>query len=420
MLRSRGHRVFVLTQRLEGEGDSPRVDEPGLEVHTVPLGPQYRLRALDLARSLRLHRGRADRGPGVPAHPVSAPSSHRAPVRPGLLRRMALSLLWLPDDELRFVRPALRAAREIVRRNGIDVVYTSTPPHSTHLVGLRLRATERVRWVAEFRDPWTDARSPEQVEHWFGPVEAVHRWLERRCLRAADRVVTVTGGTRDAMADRLPPAERDKVVVALNGIASLEPRREGPAAGPFRIVHAGTFYHDRDPRPFLRALASVRRERSLGPAEVVVDLVGHCRTFGDVSVEREVEELGLSDMVRFHDWLPHDEARQLLRVADLALLLATSQPLQVPNKLFDYVGARTPILGIVDAGGESERMLRGVGGQYVVPVATGERVPEDAIRAALASALDAGPGGPDGTDEKLLREWSTGRQMERLAAAIGA
>lgn len=424
MLRARGHRVFVVTERLEGEGDGLRVDEPDLQVHTVPLKPPYRLRVLGLGRRLRGPRGRAGAAgaptptPAVPDAPAAAPVANGG--KPGLLRRAVLSLLWLPDDELRFVLPALRVARRLVREHRIDVVYTTAPPHSSHLVGLRLRGSGNLRWVAEFRDPWTDQRHPGRIEHWFGPVEAAHRWLERRCLRAADQVVAVTGAARERLAAKLPPKDRSKVVVALNGIDALQPRRSAPAAGPFRIVHAGTFYHDRDPRPFLRALAALRRERGLGPEEVRVDFAGRCRTFGDVSVEREVEELGLSDVVHFHDWLPHREAQEMLRTADLVLLLACSQPLQVPNKLFDYLGSRTPVLGIVDAGGESERMLLSVGGQYVVPVAAGERVSDDALRAALAAAIDAGAGGAEEADEELLREWSSARQMEHLAAAIGA
>lgn len=418
MLRDRGHEVFVITERLAGEGDGPREPgEPGIQVHTVPLGPPYRVRALNTVRRVR---GRQT-GEGTPSYgppPTVATEVASVPARnKGLLRRAVLSLFWLPDDEVRFVRPALRAARELMRDHRMELVYTSTPPHSTHLVGLRLREANGLRWVAEFRDPWTDQRTPERVEHWFAPVEAMHRWLERRCLNAADTVVAVTEGARRSIAAKLPEAKRGKVIAVLNGIGAIEalpPRRDGP----LRIVHAGTFYLDRDPRPFLRALARLRAERDLGPGDVMVELLGRCRTFGEVSVEGEVQALGLDDIVRFHDWVPHEEARAMLTDADLLLLLATAQPLQVPNKLYDYLGSRKPVLGIVDAGGESERMLVALGGQYVVSVKAGERVSDDAILNALRSALDASGGGANAVDEDLLREWSVEHQMEQLATAI--
>ena len=118
-----------------------------------------------------------------------------------------------------------------------------------------------------------------------------------------------------------------------------------------------------------------------------VDFAGECRSYDGVSVEGMVEELGLADVVHFHDWMPHAEAQALIRGADLLLMIALGQPLQVPNKLFDYLGTRVPMLAVVDADGESARMLRRVGGHHLIPVSQGERVSEDALREALLNAI---------------------------------
>lgn len=419
MLRARGHRVLVVTERLEGEGSELRVDLPDLEVHTVPLKAQYRLRVVGALNRLRPRRGPKKAAASVATEPDTR-NYRRSKL--GLVRRAAISLLWLPDDELRFVAPALKVARRLMSNQHVDLIYTTSPPHSSHLVGLRLRSSLAVRWIAEFRDPWTDQRSPERIEHWFGPAEAVHRWLEMRCLLAADNVVAVTNAARDLLAEKLPKRERGKVLVALNGIGEMPQGLQSWQSNsqtPFRIVHAGTFYLDRDPRPFLRALAALRQMRDLGPEELRVDFVGRCRSFDNISVVEAVEENGLSDIVNFHDWMEPAEAQAMMSEADLLLLLACSQPLQVPNKLFDYLGAQVPVLGIVDAGGESERMLTAVGGQYVVSVSKNEAVEELAIRRALELAFDERASAPRRPDETLLRQWSTAVQMESLAKAIG-
>jgi len=408
--------VFVVTERLSGEGDGLRVKESDCQVHTVPLKAKYRLRVVGAIRKFRRDSARGARGESEVA---VAPPSGRPEHKAGLLRRAVLSFLWLPDDELRFVLPALKVSRRLMREHRIDLVYTTSPPHSSHLIGLRLRSSADVRWVAEFRDPWTDQRTPNRVDHWFGPAEAIHRWLELRCLRAADHIVTVTESTRALLASRVVRENGEKVILALNGIVERQPRTTVPLPAPFRIVHAGTFYLDRDPRPFLHALAATRRSRKIGPADIQVDFVGRCRSFGGISVEAEVEALGLSDIVHFHDWMEPAKAQAIIGTADLLLLLACSQPLQVPNKLFDYLGSGVPVLAIVDSGGESERMLSSVGGQFVVPVVQGEKVSEQAIQEALAAAIDARHEVPD-TNEKLLQEWSSAVQMERLATAIGA
>lgn len=419
-LRAAGHTVSVVTERLEGERDHPRIDEPGLRVHTVAIGLQYRLRVV---RLLQRRRGRAAAGVAAVGGgaaaldlPDGAAAAGGGPL--GVLRRLVLALLWLPDDEQRFIRPTLRAAREIVP-SGVDLIYSTAPSFSSHVAALLLKRRYGIRWVAEFRDPWTDQRDASRPGA-IGLVERAHRWIERRCLLAADRIVTVTEGARASLAAKLPEAQRDKVLLALNGIDAIA-AVEGRRPGPYRIVYAGTFYHNRDPRRFLAALAALRAELGLTPADVRVDFAGHCRTYDDVSVEDEVARHGLQDVVHFHDWMSHDAMQRMLRDADLLFLIALGQPLQVPNKVFDYLGTRRRILAVVDAGGESERMVRSVGGHQIVAVPAGGEATLEAMTAALRAALEAhrnaGPVAAVG-DVARLEEWLASRQMRHLVDAI--
>jgi glycosyltransferase involved in cell wall biosynthesis len=422
--RAQGHRVVVVTERLPDEGAGLRTDAPDLRVHTVALGDRYRVRAMRMVRRLtRL--GRSSTVADAPAWETSAPTDvteteAAGSARAGWLRRFVLGLLWLPDDEQRFILPAFRTARAVLRETPIDVVYTTAPYFSTHLVGLMLKRSARVRWVAEFRDPWTDQRAI-QVPDPVAVIEALHRWLERRCLRAADKVVAVTEAARRLLAEKVPPAQRGKFILALNGIDELSAPGAEASAGPRRIVYAGTFYYNRDPRPFLAALAAVRRRHGLGPDALRVDLVGRCRSYDGLSVERMVAEHGLADLVHFHDWMSNADAQAMLRSADLLFLIALSQPLQVPNKLYDYLGTRRPMLAVVDAGGETERMLREVGGHLVVPVARGGQPGADTLTEHLDQWLRSGDGaGAAAADEATLRSWLASRQMELVVSAAVA
>src|SRR5688572_30227921 len=103
--RARGHQVFVVTQRLVGEGDGLRVDEPTLQVFAVAVGLPYRLRLVKLRDRLRLRRHvRAAAGGAAPASSAAAQiPPPAAPSRTGFARRLMLSLLWFPDDEQRFI-----------------------------------------------------------------------------------------------------------------------------------------------------------------------------------------------------------------------------------------------------------------------------------------------------------------------------
>jgi glycosyltransferase involved in cell wall biosynthesis len=403
-LAAAGHDVEVVTNRLAGETQAIRAAGRGMTVHAVRSIPHPR-RAY-----LRVKHWFGRNG--------SAPSGRTevAPPSPSTWKRYLLSLLWLPDEYLGFLPAALWACWKIHRRGGVDLLYTTAPPFSSHLAGLAFKAMTGVPWAAEFRDPWTDnPAKPARLRTRF--TDAVERWLERLCLRNADHVVSVTDAIHELLATKLPARARARFVVARNGIDRLLPsHRSADARAPFRIVHAGSLYHGRDPRAFLRALAALRRQGKFADGDVQVELVGDARWFDDVSIERFVQDLGIAPLVQFRDWLSHDACLEIVQRADLLLLFAQHQPAQVPNKLFEYLGTRKPILAFADAQGEVAGMLRRVGGHYVVV----EDEPA-AAEAALASALnDARAAERETGDEAVLREWTTERQMGRLLTALHA
>ena len=405
--RTAGHRVDVVTAKLPGETATRATDDPALIVHAVTslAHPRELLARLKARLSRRrVHRQPVDGGAQVGWTP---------PTRVPGWQRLLFSLLWLPDDRQGFVLPAWRKARNLVR-GGARLVYSTAPPYSPHLVALALRSTMSVRWIMELRDPWADN---DQKPWWVRtrPTDALDARLERCCLDRADLVVTVSEGIRKRLVRRLPAFDKSKLLVVRNGIERLATSaRCGRRAGPVRIAYVGTFYHRRDPRPFLRGLAAVSRGLGLGPEQVRVDFTGDCRFIGPVSVEKEIETLGLTNIVQVADWLPHAAATALIEDADVLLLLAQQQPDQVPNKLYEYLGTRHPILAFADPDGETATMLRQVGGHRVV---TGDDPTETecALAALLTSALRADG---VGTDATVLEEWRTEVQMKRLLEAV--
>ena len=403
-----GHRVDVVTARLPGETGMRPTDDPALCVHPVTLLPSpgeifLRLRA-------RLLSGRSSRQGLTGDSGVGWTPPTRVPG----WKRLLFSMLWLPDDRQGFILPAWRKARSLVRA-GAGLVYSTAPPYSPHLVALALKSTMAVRWVMELRDPWVD--SPQKP--WWvrtRATDALDARLERTCLRRADLVVVASDGIRRGLAARLPASDSSRLVLVRNGIdhlADVAPSSRNP--GPVRIGYAGSFYHCRDPRPFLRGLAAVRRKLRIGPDQVRVDFIGSCRSIGSVSVDKELEALGLTDIVQIRDWLPHAAAKALLDESDVLLLLAQQQPDQVPNKLYEYLGTRRPILAFADANGETAKMLQRVGGHYVV-TGEDEAEVERVVREALASAT---LGDRPATDDTVLKEWTTHVQLRRLLVAVG-
>lgn len=411
--RDEGHEVHVITEQLPPAHVGGHADDAGIHVHAVAIGERYGSRVAGALNRLRRLVG-ADAAARPAAEAVSQDVNEFPDTRQsGLLKRFVIALLCLPDEDQRFIRPALWAAREIMP--GTDLLYTTAPSWSTHIAGLLLRRRYGIRWVADFRDPWSDVLAGGRERYGTAATDAVVRRLELAVLRGADCIVAVAAKTRDVLAQKVSESERAKFILVRNGIDVTLPPRSARFPGAFRIAYTGTFYDDRDPRVFLQGLARLRRRRSIGPTDLRVDFAGNCRILGPISIVEYVRELGLDDLVAFHDWMPQSEARALLARADLLLILARSMTLQVPNKLYEYLGMRIPIFAYADADGETAAVLQSIEGHFVVTEASAEE-----MERKLEKALSCTPPSVVSPDqEALIDEWSVHRQMAGLLAAVG-
>ena len=409
-LANAGYRVTVIAAPLPGGSvEAETVDDPAISIRRVALQPGLR----DLQHRIGSAFRRLRRTSPTPATEASSatwlPPSGVAP-----WRRNLLSLLWLPDDRQGFIMPAVRAGFSEIRA-GADLIYSTAPPFSAHVAGLLLKLWSGASWIAEFRDPWTDnPGKPAFVRSRFSDTS--ERWLERRVLRAADLIVAVTRSTRDLLANKLQADEADRVIVSMNGIGAVRQERNGaaPREGPIRILYTGNLYLERNPTGFLRALGHARARMHFTPDDVRLDFVGDCQHFLGRPVRAIAEECGVADLTHFTAWASPDDCRKLQENADLLLLLATGQPAQVPNKLFEYLGSRKPILAFLDDRGDSAGMLREVEGHHVITEkdspAERDAIVAEAIRLARVS--------PTRGNAAVLEQWATTLQMRRLLDAV--
>jgi glycosyltransferase involved in cell wall biosynthesis len=399
-----GHEVFVVSV---ARPDAPARDQDGkvTVVRVVPTAsPRSALAALN--KLLTRRKSRVD----VPVRAGSAPATAvawKGPERISTIKRWAGAIAWLPDDAQGFVVPASGAVAKLMLGDGRDVLYTTAPPFSGHLVGLLTRLRRRFTWFIEYRDPWTDnVHKPWFVRSML--TDALERWLERRCIALSDGVVPVSAVFADLLAARFGAKVTDKMLLVRNGIPTAINRAPPSDPDQFRIVYAGSFYIRRDPRGFFKALSAIRvRGKSLRRLDV--QLVGDCRYFEGEPLAPEIERLGLADVVTFVDWLPHKESVALISSADLLLLLAQDQALSVPNKVYEYLGTGKPILALADRDGETARVLREVGGQFIIS----EDAPPDALEIAIADAL-ARPASNETPLSPALAPLKTVNQMAML------
>ena len=401
-----GHSVTVITEAVPGvPAQAPKSDR--LRLITVDAGAQ---RAARIGRLLRKARALPDQrleASGPPATQLPTNTS------PGPLRRLVIAALSFPDEYNHLIKPCQRVASTVLAEGGADLIYSSSPPVSLHWCALRLKRRFGIPWVAEFRDPW--------VHPWTDRLTLLHPLtraasarLERRMLQSADLVVTATEAARVFTLAKLPRQLQDRVVVARNGVPEWPGPPPGPAAGPFRMVHVGSFYMGRNPAGFLEGLARVIKRRGLAPGNLQVELIGKSRSYRGHSMAALIEGYGLSQYVRLEDWLPHAVARQRQLSADVLVLFAQHQPLQVPNKLYEYLATGRRILAFVDREGESAALLRDGPNAELVYESDVER-----IAATIERLYDQGPAARAAGRRVVFPEALLSRaQMKTLVAEV--
>ena len=316
--------------------------------------------------------------------------------------------LLVPDENVTWNATAIPKAISIVRSEGIDVVLTTSPPGSVHLIGSAVKKATGAKWVADLRDSIVlhPHRSNEGAAAFV--KEKSRAGIARLVARQADAIVTAA----DAIAEETKALNpRGRVVTITNGcdfddFAGIEYKR----ADRFRLTHAGSFFGKRDPKPFLRALAES------GLEDVTVRFLGDFRP-----ADREfMESLGLADRVELIDYVPRRESLRLQRDSDVLLLLIPEAGGRgrgvLSGKVFEYLAAERPVLAIVPEDGAAAQLIRDTDAGIV---AGPEDVP--AIRDALV-ALHAQwrDGKLDGTP--LSPEWrdklSRAARVEELAELL--
>lgn len=276
-----------------------------------------------------------------------APPSNDAPPQSATKQksafRQALSTAYLdivewPDNRAGWKKYALEAGAKIVKEWRPDVIYATSPPATALIVADKLSRTTGIPWVGEMRDLWTDHPYYEHSRLRL----ALERIWDQRVLSRAAAIVTVSPGWRQRLMDRYARP----VVVAMNGFVAADfpkaPPHPPETTGPLRIVFTGHIYTGyRDPSPLFEALRDLR----LSPQDVLVEFVGA----KDKAVREFAERFGLTNHIRVLPTVPYTRALEIQLGADVLLHMQWCDPKEhgtIAGKIFDYLGARRPILGI--------------------------------------------------------------------------
>lgn len=264
------------------------------------------------------------------------------------LRSVVLNLLSIPDHMLLWVPFAVAKGIDLIRNDKYDVIYTTSPPHSEHLIGMILSKLSGKSWIADFRDPIVDSFCLKDLSP-LGIM--VGKLLEKLIVKNAGKIVLVSDYHLEKMTERYPSL-RKKFIVIKNGFdPDVVAKVEAEKFNRFTILYSGSFYDGTITPDFF--LQGLRQWIDMKDRSVRKDIQVLFYGTGSMKAELLARQLGLEDIVKAGGFIPHEEITKKQKGADLLLLIIGFDEKSigvVTCKLFEYMAAGSSILAIIPEG----------------------------------------------------------------------
>lgn len=260
---------------------------------------------------------------------------------------------FIPDARRFWVRPSVRFLRKYLQADPVDVVVSTGPPHSMHLIANALHRSLGIPWLADFRDPWTNIDFYDQLKL-SARADRKHKRLEKTVLKNASAVVAVSR----TWAEELEQIAGRKVELIPNGYdpEDFDVLPEPPAGEYFEILHLGAINKDRNPVAFWKMLSQYVKDSPDFDRKLKIRLIG----FSDYQVTQSLKKYGLYERTEIIQYMPHHQAIQNAASADVLLLLLNNTPNVkgiTPGKMYEYLALKKPVFGIGDTKGDAAHIL---------------------------------------------------------------
>lgn len=254
-------------------------------------------------------------------------------------------LLWvrgnffIPDARKYWVKPSISFLKTIIEKENIKTIITTGPPHSVHLIGLGLKKKLNVQWLADFRDPWTSIGYHKKLKL-SNTSKAKHKELERLVLTKVDKLIVTSNTTKNEF-----NALTDKPIQVITNGYDGECSEGVVLDEKFTVSHIGSLLEGRNPKNLWKVLAELVKENEAFKQCFCLQLAGVVSS----EIIQYIEELGLKPYTQLLGYLSHEEAIAFQHKSQVLLLVEIDAPETVgiiPGKLFEYMAAKRPILGI--------------------------------------------------------------------------
>lgn len=262
--------------------------------------------------------------------------------------------IFIPDARIGWLPFAVKEGKKIIKEQMPEMIFSTSPPPTVHLIAEKLAKWSKLPWTADFRDPWTNIFYYEKTSKsaLAGYLDAK---LENKVLKRADRITVVSNGffgsnskVIESKIDRIP-----------NGFdssdAEFTANSEVKGNDVFTIRYMGSLKPRQYVDPFFNVLAELSRQNEF-QNQIKLEFIGYV----DPTVKDKIEEKQIDFSIEYRGYLDHSKAINLISRSDLLLLIigkSKSAKLIIASKMFEYMMVQKPILAYGPTNGEAARIL---------------------------------------------------------------
>ena len=258
---------------------------------------------------------------------------------------------FIPDARVGWVNPSVNYLSNYIKTNAVDAIITTGPPHSMHLIGLELQKRFAVKWIADFRDPWTSIGYHKELKLTIKSAQK-HKDLEKEVLTKADTILTTSFTTKQEFAE----ITQKPIHVITNGY-DIESIEKPPLDKKFTISHIGSLLSKRNPHILWQALSEILQENAQFQSDFQLQLIGKVSS----EIIDTIKEFQLDPYLNVLGYVSHTEALKYQRSSQVLLLIEIDSFETIgiiPGKLFEYMAAERPILSIGPKQSDVEKILK--------------------------------------------------------------
>lgn len=247
--------------------------------------------------------------------------------------------LFIPDARKFWVNPSVTYLKKYIQENNIDTIVTSGPPHSLHLIGLKLKQELGVKWFADFRDPWTTIGYHKALKL-SSYADKKHKALENQVLNTADIIIVTSKTTKTEF-----QAITNKPIEVITNGYDVENVPKQTLDEKFTLAHIGSFLSDRNPKILWESLQELISENELFKAHFQLKLIGKVSQ----EILDSISEFKLDAYLNNLGYVSHSEAVKHQKASQVLLLIEIDSEETksiIPGKLFEYMVSERPIVAI--------------------------------------------------------------------------